>query len=478
MANKAIQILLKAFRDSVAVLKGHGIDHHDGTELTSLQKVVHFFVLTWKGFVKNRCPVRATALAYTTLLALIPLLAVAASVSTGLLQSKGQKPIEVIVEKIIQNVAPQLDLVPKEGSETGGREKVVQTITEAIEKVEVGKLGVTGMIALVFVAIMLLSTIEATFNDIWGVTVGRTWLTRVIQYWATVTLGPLIPILAMALNAGSQVSAVEDRLNKLGFLGEMVVRLTPFIVLSLAFALLYQLMPNTRVRWKAALVGGLVGGSLWQLNSLLNIVYASKVTSYANLYGPLSLVPVFLVGLYFSWMILLFGAQVAYTFQNRSVYLQERLSESISEEGLEFVALRVMTVIAQRFRDGAPPADLIQLSQNLNVPTRTTGDLLETMKQGGLLVEVGGPEVSFTVARPLDRITTEDILLAVRRGHGRRPETRDDPTRAVVAAAFDRIREAEHSVSANLTLAQLLSNEPSPARKGSRQDPAQTPSKS
>ena len=456
MASKAIQIMKKVYRDVVAVIKGFGIEHHDGSELTRLQQVVQFFILTWKGFVKNRCPVRATALAYTTLLALIPLLAVVAGISTGLLKSQGQKPIEVLVEKLVANVAPQLDLVPKEGGETEARDKVVQTITESIQRINASTLGVTGVVGLIVVAILLLSTIEATFNDIWGVTVGRTWVSRLVQYWATVTLGPLIPILAMALNAGSQISAVEQKLGDYPIVNQFMVKLIPFLMLSGAFALFYQLMPNTRVRWRAALVGGLVGGALWQANSLLSFIYASKVTSYTNLYGPLSLVPVFLVGLYFSWMIVLFGAQVAYTYQNRAVFLQEMEAENINEEGREFVALRIMTLIGQYFRSGTTPPTMIELSRVLHLPTRLSGEVLESLIESRLVNQVDGMETGFTVARPLEAITSGDILLAVRKGKGRCPETSEDEARVAVSAAFDRIREAERSVASVVTLSTLV----------------------
>lgn len=299
-----------------------------------MQKFVHFWTLVTRDFLRNRCPIRATALAYTTLLALIPLIAVAVSVSTSVLKTKDGKPIEEMIEKLVETVAPQLDLVPKAGMEQSSRQQVVKSIRQFIDKISDGALGTTGMVGLVFVAIMMFITIESTFNDIWGVTRGRTWAARIIQCWATVTLGPLIPLLALALNTGTQVQAAQQWLARMPVAGTVLVAAGPFIVLSLAFAFFYQLMPNTRVRWQAALAGGIIGGSLWQLNSLFSVLYVSHVVSLTNLCGPLSLVPVFLIGLYFSWLILLFGAQVAYTFKTApSISRSARPTASTSSAG-------------------------------------------------------------------------------------------------------------------------------------------------
>jgi len=114
-------------------------------------------------------------------------------------------------------------------------------------------------------------------------------------------------------------------------------------------------VPNTSVDWSAALYGGIVGGCLWLLNSILNALNLSKVASMSAIYGPLGIIPIFLIGLYFSWLIVLFGAQVAYAAQNRSVYLQEKKAESVHQQGREFVALRIMTLVGRAFLRGEPP---------------------------------------------------------------------------------------------------------------------------
>jgi membrane protein len=327
-----------------------------------LHRCAHFWLLVSKSFVRNRCPVRAASLAYTTLLALVPLLAVGVSITTSMLQKRGEEPVHDLINKLVDYVAPALDLETREmisrtalemddeeaalfgitnnadlalftnttpiGSVTNqpaitGRDRVVKQITSFIARIRTGTLGVTSVLALLFVSISLLRTIEATFNDIWGVTKGRGWIKSIVYYWAAITLGPLLLVGAITLTTGPHLETTHAWLERVPLLGNALFYLLPFIILSVGFAVFYTVMPNTKVHFKAALVGGLVGGCLWQLNNIFNVVYVSRVMSYTSIYGSLGIFPVFLVGLYFSWLIMLLGAQVAYAFQNRQAYIQE-----------------------------------------------------------------------------------------------------------------------------------------------------------
>src|SRR6266567_8198523 len=284
-------------------------------------------------------------------------------------------------------------------------QKVVETIQAFIQNVHSGALGRTGSVGLVFVAIGLLSTIEATFNDIWGVQRGRNWFVRVIHYWAAITLGPLVVILAMGLAVGPQFGVVQDFIEETPVLGGLIFKLIPFFVLSGSFMFLYQLVPNTRVRWKAALVGGLVAGALWIVNGNFNALFASRVVSASKIYGSLSAIPIFLFGVYLSWTILLFGAQVAYAYQNRRAYIQEKQAENVNQCGREFLALRVMTLIGQKVHRGEKPPTTGEIGEALSVSSRLIGQVIQPLVQAKLAVEVATPEAAYCPARPLETIS-------------------------------------------------------------------------
>jgi membrane protein len=315
---------------------------------------------------------------------------------------------------------------------------------------------VIGMLLLVYVAIQMLANIEDTFNDIWGVTRGRNWLLRVVLYWTTITLGPLAIVAALGLTGGSHLQTTRNLVAQMPFIGDLIFQLLPLAVLWLTFTLVYQLVPNTRVRFAAAFVGGVVGGSLWHLNNVFGFLYVSRVVSNSKIYGSLGLIPVFMIGLYFSWLILLFGAQVAYAFQNRAAYLQDKLAENVNQRGREFVALRLMTGIGQRFQHGLPPVTIQEISTELGIPTRLAQQILQTLLAARLVTEVGGPEAAYAPARPLESINAYQILHAVRTGAGQELPMRDEPARAEVLGEFAKIEEAERQAAASVTMLALV----------------------
>ena len=436
-------------------------------------KFVHFWLLVGRSFVRNRCPVRASALAYSSLLAIIPMLAVVVSISAAVLKKEGEGPIRVFVQKIVDNVMPEAAgkadpndarAVAARDNTIKAREQAVQKINEFIGNISSGTLGVTGMIVLVFVAISMLTRIEDTFNDIWGVTRGRSWHVRIVMYWAAITLGPLLLIVALGLASGPHLAKTKAVLSAMpfvgnllfqSFVGNLLFQLLPVVVLCLMFGLLYQLMPSTRVQWQAALVGGLVAGVLWHINNTLSALFVSRVTSNNVIYGSAGMIPVFMVGLYFGWLILLFGAQVAYAYQNRQAYLQERRADNISQLGREFAALRLMTRIAESFqRDGRAPAGT-ELATTLGVPTKLAGQLLGTLVHAKLLAETSNQENGYLPTRPLDQITVHDILTAVRTGQGQELATREDAARTRVRSELERIQAAERQ-AAGVTLQELV----------------------
>ncbi|MCX7872420.1 MAG: YihY family inner membrane protein [Verrucomicrobiae bacterium] len=424
--------------------------------------VLHFIVVVIKNFVRNRCLPRAAGLAYTTLLGLVPLLAVAIGVSTSLLQKQGEEPIRQMVDKLVAYAAPALDLeVKKDGVEMSGkRREVVAKITEFVSNIHSGTLGATGVIALIFIAVSLLRNVETAINDIWGVARARNIVNAIVQYWSVITLGPLIFIVAIGLTSSVYIKYTSEFITMLGPVGRLIIFLLPFGILSFAFAVFYQLMPNTRVQWRAALVGGIVGGTLWQLNSMFNTLYINKVVTYSKIYGSLGMLPVFLIGLYFSWVILLLGAQVAYVYQNRKAYIQEKMSETVNERGREFVALRIMVQIARAFEQGYGPQKINVIANALGVPFQLTSRVLSTLASEGLLVTTFAGENAYLPSRPLEKITIYDVIKAIRCGNGRELETTNDVIRPFVRFYFDKISAAEKCVADKTTLKELAAIDP------------------
>ena len=454
---------MSSFREIRSVTR----DLLSGKELTPnsqeesrVRKFAYFCMLVGRGFLESRCPVRAAALAYFTLLAIVPMLAVAISVSSSLLKNEGHERIDALVQRGIAYIAPES--VRRGDAETiKTRDQITDRINEFVQNTRSGTLGVTGMIALVTVGIFMLIRVENTFNDIWGVTRGRPWLARIVQYWATLSLGPVLLVGALALTSGKHFQTTEDFLRSMPVVGSIIFTLLPLLVLVVTFTLFYKLMPNTTVNWRAALVGGAVAGSLLQLNNMFSVIYVSQVVSNSRIYGSLGLVPVVMMGLYLSWIILLSGAQVAYTFQNRKAYLLQKEAEHVHQQGREFIALRIMTYVARKYHHGQPPPTAGEMAEKLGVPTRLICQVISPLIEKRLLLEVNlsEEETCYVTGRPLDKITYDDILICIRAGRGNALETLEDSDRPRVLHEFEYIQKAEREAASAVTLAAMANGE-------------------
>lgn len=482
-----------------------------GEEPSRLYKFIHFWVLVGRSFVRNRCPLRASALSYTTLLALIPMLAVAMSVTTSVLKKQGQQQIEHLIYKFVANIVPpsNLEPIPSEGAPppaapdtnapsspiaaatnstdiaaastnevaatttnapvrpaepvdkaadrlTPAQKRVAEQIYGAIQRVQSGAIAGIGMLLLVYAAIRMLSQVESTFNDIWGVTRGRSWWMSIVLYWTTITLGPMLLAGALGLASGPHFQSTQKFLMAMPKVGALTFKLFPLLLLWILFTLFYKTVPNTKVHFNAALVGGLVGGTAWHVNNLLGFLYVSRVVTYSKMYGGIGMVPVFMLGLYLSWLILLFGAQVAYAFQNRELYFQEKLVENVNQRGREFIALRLMTCIGQRFERGQKAPSVLEMSQELGIPTRLIQQVLQVLIAAHLVTEVSGAEPAYSPARPLDLINAHHVLMAMRALQGQELVTKEEPVREEVYGEFARIQEAEKQAASSITMLALV----------------------
>jgi len=476
-------------------------------ELTRLPKFLHFWTLLIKSFIRNRCPIRASALSYTTLLALIPMLAVVVGITSAFLKEEGTERIDQFIVKFVENVIPPgapdtnaptapsdlsmeeyddsfptnasaatnllagnsstnrsaLRSLSKDANVVAVRRDAAGKINEFIQNTRSGTLGVTGSVLLIFVAISMLSRIESTFNDIWGVARGRTWGTRIILYWGVISLVPFLLVAAFGLASGPHLDWTKRMLATMPpLVNRALFQILPVIVLCVTFSIFYVLMPNTKVHWRAAAVGGAVAGVLWHLNNLASVLFVSRVVTYSKMYGTVAAVPIFMVGLYLSWLILLFGAQFAYAFQNRATYLQEKLAENVNQRGREFVALRLMTFIGQKFHRGEPPPDVLRMAEELGIPTKLIQQVMQTMVSARLAMQVAGAEAAYVPARPIENITAHDILQAMRASHGQVLATREEPMRKEVYGEFARIEEAEKQAAASITMLTLVSRATQP----------------
>lgn len=368
--------------------------------------------LTTKGTEENRLFMRAGSLTFITVLSIVPLFAFAFSVA------KGFGAYETLQAEVIQ---PFLDrTLPVQETEEGGTQvrEGIETVFSVVEGTRVSSLGTFGLIILLYTVLKLLSSIEQTFNDIWGVRRARTLVRKIADYLSICVVVPILLLTATAVSAAVRSDQalvfVREKLG-LGALVEVYAKSSSLIAVWVGFTFVFLFMPNTRVRIRSALLGGIIGGTLWQLAQLLHVRFQVGVANYNAIYSTFAALPIFLFWLYMSWCTVLLGAQFAFAHQNEPMYRQLRMAKEQDGSSREGLAMRVMMRVARRFLDSSPPQGIQGLSSELDVPESLLEDVLTPLVARGLLVrgEEGSEDQGILLARDPGTITALDVLDAI-----------------------------------------------------------------
>jgi membrane protein len=346
---------------------------------------------------------------------------------------------------------------------TPGLANVMEQINGSISNIHAGAVGGIGIVLLLYTAISLLTTVEESFNHIWGIRRGRTFFWRCIIYWGVITLGPVVFMTSLAATTFVDSSSLMAWIRENGrFINAGLLALMPFAFAWFGFAFLYYFMPNTRVQWRAAFAGGIIGGTLWEGAKHGYIWYNTHLVggTYA-IYGAIAAVPIFLLWIYLSWAIVLFGAEFAFAFQNVRTYRREIAAEPPSPAAQEELSLLALLFIARDYAAGRTPVTVRQIGEAFNVPVRFANDILFRLGAAGLVREVTGPEPAYVPGRDAAAITVKEVLDAVVRA-GSNPVLAGRGECAVVRGILERADGALQKELGDVTLAQLVRQAPDP----------------
>ena len=360
-----------------------------------------------RALVQGKHNERAAALTYFSLLALVPLLAVVFSLFKAF---GGMARVEE------QAKAYVLDYLAYEsqGQVTGWLDRFVSSF-------HAGAVGSIGMAALLITLILTLGTVEEALNKTWGVRVRRAWGMRLVVYWSLITVGPLLLGTSLAITASVQSSSVLVWARAHVPLFGLVHRLVPIVFTALAFSSLYLVLPATRVSLRAALLGGIVGGTIFELAKVIYTVYVTRAVASNALYGSLAALPFFIVWLNYSWRVVLFGADVAHAIQYLSTDPEEETDPRTNQATREEAAVRICAAIATAFINKRPPPTTFQLSAHLLLPAHLTETLCGHLLAAGLVREVMGgrrQSAGYVPGRPPDELTAADVVRVLRHDVG------------------------------------------------------------
>ncbi len=377
-----------------------------------LRRISRLGFLTLNGFNSDRCLVRASALTYVTVLSLVPLLALSFAMLKGLGIYKRFRE---------QQLAAWLDRflpLDPESLQPPPLRDALERMLGFVDSTNLNALTAVGIVVVFWAAIELLGTIENAFNEIWGVTRARSLVRKITDYLAIVVITPVLLVAAIGLTSAAQSYQIVQVLERdlgLGVLMGLAVRFAPLLAGWAAFSFLYMAMPNTRTRLSSSLIGGLVGGTAWQIVLWLHLEFQIGVANYSAFYSTFAAVPIFLVWVQVSWSIVLFGAELSFAHQHEHDYRRAALWRSATPARRTAVGLRVIARVAQAFRSGLPAPSTGDLERVLSLPAQPIDDALEACESARLVARVATAEggSAWLPARELSAIRVAEVLEAL-----------------------------------------------------------------
>lgn len=396
---------------------------------------------------------RAMSLVYTTLLAIVPLLAFAFAI----LKSLGvQNQLEPLMLEFLAPLGPKA-------------EEITGNIINFVDNVKAGVLGTLGLLMFLYTVISLVQKVEEAFNFVWRVREARTLTERFSHYLSVILIGPLFIVSAFGITATFSSHSVMQHVMQLGPFGHLLVILAktlPYLLVVAAFTFIYIFVPHTNVQFRAALAGGIFAGVLWEFAGWGFAVLTVSSTRLTAVYSSFAILVMFMMWIYLSWLILLGGAQVTFYTQNSELVRHGHGYKDLGGRTLERIALHIMYLLGRNYHDDRLPWSREELARRLYVPTDTVFGVLARLQDAGLVITITGRTHRYVPSRDMGTIALRDILGAMRRNPER---TRDLDRHLKSIGAVDEIVTAlDQAIDRSLgsaTLRELVENnsEPEPA---------------
>ena len=359
-----------------------------------IARVLHMLVRELLGGQLN---LRAMSLVYTSLLSLVPLLAVSLSVLKGF---GFHNHIEPMLYNFLEPLGPEGAVLA---------EKIVGFVGNA----EVGVLGTVGVVFLIYTVIALLQKIESAFNYVWQVEHLRPIVRRISSYLSVVLIGPVLLIIATVLS-----SDIAQRLIAIKPFAALLLSaggLLPYILVCLAFTIIYVFMPNTRVKPGAALVGGVIAGMVWKITGWGFSVFIASSSKYATIYSSFAIYILLLIWLYMNWLILLVGSQIAFFVQYPKYMILHREQLVLSNRLRERLAIQLMYLVSSNFYHDRTAWSLDALVEKLDLPRESVQRVVSVLVDYGYLAVVAGEDPPvYLPAHAIEIMRLADMLADVR----------------------------------------------------------------
>jgi membrane protein len=342
-----------------------------------LVRQLRIIVLAFRGFKEDECRLRASALTYYSMMSIVPIAAMAFAIAKGF-------GFEQLLEQRIK-------------SSFSGDEKIITMVVKfantLIEQTQGGVIAGIGLVILLWSVMEVLSHIEESFNEIWEQKEGRSLMRKFSDYFAMMLIAPILIIVSSGATAfvSSAVNTMEHQYRLLGYVGpffSFLMKWSPFILSWFLFTLVYMVMPNTKVKFKSAFVGGIISGTVYQLTQMGYFILQLELIDANAVYGSFAALPLLFLWLRISWVALLMGAEISYAHQNAHKFHYDLDVAHISAHHKRTLSLLMMHLLVKRFANSEKPFTDDEISQQLAVPVRVIRQILYELIECGLVSEL------------------------------------------------------------------------------------------
>ena len=390
-------------------------------------RVIH---LVLKGLKDDNCRLHASALTYSTLMAMVPFLVIVFSIGKAI----GFTEAEASVLQFSSEMPEQI-------------QEIIHTILEVVGGINPAALGAVGGVVFLVIIFKVLSGIEESFNQIWGVRSPRRVGDKIRNYFSVLIIAPALMLVANAASAAIQ--AYAGRVEWLGPTVSWFAQLAPVLLLALAFVAIFMFLPHTKVGFRPALSGGLTSALLIIIVQAIILKFSALLFQKYTIYGSFASIPIFLFWLHLNWSILLFGAELAFAIQNRDTFAQERAAGGASMVSKLYVAFSAMQEAVRVFQGSEVALDIRAYAREKNIPVRLMNEVVRILEKANLLASVGSNEKEcYALLQPPKNITVKKIYMLMISA-GASPDELglgEEPAMEEILAAVDRALDKPFSL--------------------------------
>jgi membrane protein len=372
-------------------------------------------LITLRGFKEANIQLRASALTLYTIMSIVPVLAMVFGIA------KGFGFEEYLKGLITEHLGDQQQIL----------DMMLQFVDRYLGKINGGYITGIGFIILIWSVMQMLGNIESSFNKIWCVKKSRMLTRKFTDYISLLIIVPVFIILASSFTV-SQVEGVSKSIPFLSYLNPILkgfVNIISYTLIWFVFTLIYIVIPNTNVKFKPALIAGIIAGTMFQIVQWAYVNFQSYLSGYGVVYGTFAAIPLFLIWLETSWLIVLLGVEISYANQNADSYEHENDQLALSHYNRKIMALLIMTRITRSFVKGEPAINAVQIANQLDITPRLVREIIDDLVNANLLSEIMTEDVKEVAYQPSidpNRITVNFLLGALDR-KGNKPVFIKDP---------------------------------------------------